>query len=112
MLLAPPAASGQLLLLMLLEGVARRPDQGELTFRLRFCFAFAAGRWSSLGCFRRCSSLLSCPPWRRTDRLIGEGPPLPGVIRARVCEYASVLHCKQLLLLVCLWGVPSARVRA
>jgi hypothetical protein len=43
----------QLLLLMLLEGVARRQDQGELTFRLRFCIAFAAGRWSSLGCFRR-----------------------------------------------------------
>ena len=38
MLLAPPAASGQLLLLMLLEGVARRPDQGELRF---FAFAFA-----------------------------------------------------------------------
>ena len=38
MLLAPPAASGQLLLLMLLEGVARRPDQGELRF---FDFAFA-----------------------------------------------------------------------
>ena len=36
MLLAPPAASGQLLLLMLLEGVARRLDQAGALL----CFAF------------------------------------------------------------------------
>ena len=45
--------AGELLLLMPLERVARRLDQGELRFCLCFWFAFTAGRWPSLGCFRR-----------------------------------------------------------
>ena len=94
-------------LLMLLEGVARRLDQGELCSAL-LCFCVCSGSRMVVALMLS-SADLHCSRVRR-----GAAPSVSYVsallVRVRVCECACARRC-QLFVRVCLWVSPCSCVR-